>query len=529
MTQKANISVSRIKAKAESITFAVWLPFSDRVVQSIRAAIEANVPFACLIAWDMLRYIAQNQDRTVDDAIDRQVRQGTKIALTRTGYVWLVHNLGVIQPAVLTCTERKIMENIQDRKGAAPCDCCTSTKVQQHQISAEKVSPWVLAVQKARNYVTTIVPDDDAFGEQSQWIELQQQEIFQFYKENDVLRDDNTGMYFCNTEEGFRIYVPKRFRRALCERHHKLLLHASAMKTQQSLAQRFTWPTLAKDAREWVQHCDVCMLLKATKRLCDKRFSARIDRLPRTHYAMDYLGVAKNKQGFCNVLAIIDLMSKGIVLKATKSSSGIVTADIFYEHIIAKRGVPLSVRSDSARAFVGEAMKQLKEDFGIKSIDTKGYNPTGNATCERVFRWVNKVFRSMTPEEYQQWHKYVPLMALAWNSMYHKDIGCTPFEIETGMKCRNIAQSLSEELSLTPSANVKAALDLTTVRTAVLSYRSLANLVRLQMKRDAASRLNSKGKHYRAYEVGDNISYYKPMSAIQLQALNRKPKHALFE
>lgn len=69
---------------------------------------------------------------------------------------------------------------------------------------------------------------------------------------------------------------------------------------------------------------------------------------------------------------------------------------------------------------------------------------------------------------------------------------------------------------------------LTTVKAAVQSYRCYANLVNLQMKRDAASRLNKKGKNYQVYKVGDHVSYYKPISAMQLQALNRKPKHTLF-
>ena len=499
------------------------------------------MPFACLMAWDMLRYVAQNQDKTTDPGIELKIKEATKIALTRTGYLWLIYKVEGTQSIALPIyrNDRRIPRasrtkldrattKIWKNLGVADCECCTKVHSTQATQQSKKASPWVLEIQKASNFITAMVPDTEAFGKPSKWAELQKQEMAESYKGKTVFKDKKTGVWHCETPNGFRIIVPERFRRALCERYHKLLLHAGVAKTKNSLMQNFTWPTIAKDTKTWVQACNVCTLIKATKRLCDMRFSARINRLPRTHYAMDYLGVAKNSQGYCNVLAIIDLMSKAIVLKATKSADGVTTADIFYEHIIAKRGVPLSVRSDSAKAFVGQAMTKLKTDFGISSVDTKGYNPTGNATCERVFRWINKVFRAMSANEYTQWHKYIPLMALAWNSMYHDSIGCTPFEIETGTKCRNIAHALFEDTSWAHAKRSDEVLDLATVRAAVQSFKCLANLTTMQMKREEASRLNSRGREYQAYKVGDHVSYYKPKPAAQLQKLNRKPKHALF-
>ena len=89
----------------------------------------------------------------------------------------------------------------------------------------------------------------------------------------------------------------------------------------------------------------------------------------------------------------------------------------FYD-VVVHKGVPLRFHSDAAREFLSTAMSTLQNLLGIGKSDTLAHNPKNNAKIERVWEFVGRALRSMTPEQYEQFHLYMPILAHVWN--------CTP-------------------------------------------------------------------------------------------------------
>lgn len=74
-------------------------------------------------------------------------------------------------------------------------------------------------------------------------------------------------------------------------------------------------PKMVSTCAKTISSCALCQLLIANRNLAHRHFRAKLFITTRTSYAMDYIGVYKNKEGYCNILGIIDI---NLVLTAVK-------------------------------------------------------------------------------------------------------------------------------------------------------------------------------------------------------------------
>ena len=105
-------------------------------------------------------------------------------------------------------------------------------------------------------------------------------------------------------------------------------------------------------------------------------------------------------------------MSTGnLVLKASKKENAAHVTHTVLHEIVLRQGVPLVFHSDAARAFLSKAMGALSRVLGMKQTNTLAHNPKSNAKMERVWEFVGRALRSMTKEQYQQFHLMLPILA----------------------------------------------------------------------------------------------------------------------
>ena len=198
------------------------------------------------------------------------------------------------------------------------------------------------------------------------------------------------------------------------------------------LKKRFHFAHMHKKVcHEVVNECALCNLLKARMKHAHKHFRAKLSVTPRTSYGAYYYGVKENKAGYNNVLDIIDLATGHLVLRAVKGrSSAANTAHTLLYDVVVHKGVPLLFHSDAAREFLSTAMSTLQTLLGIDKSDTLTHNPKSNAKIERVWQFVGRALRTMTPAQYTHFHLYMPIIAYVWNCTPDSDIHITPFEAE---------------------------------------------------------------------------------------------------
>ena len=63
------------------------------------------------------------------------------------------------------------------------------------------------------------------------------------------------------------------------------------------------------------------------------------------------------------------------------------------QSIIFQRGVPLTFRSDNAPELAEGIVKEINKYLSIDHVKTGGYNPRGNAICERANATIGAMLR----------------------------------------------------------------------------------------------------------------------------------------
>ena len=482
-------------------TLGIWAPDSDKVTQQCYGAFKKGIPFACLVPNDLVGHIARDSQGKPDAEVARQVEAAFKITLLSPGLTWIIHGVDFSksQPPVKTV----------------------------HQL--ERVTPDFDLVQLCRTLrESSMTPAIPRARTRADWIKEQKKfNIAPLWSGTEGVFQAQDGLLVFQEEEGapLKTIVPPSLQIPLVERKHKAMCHVGSQKVFTALKRSFHWKNMRRTCRHVNDQCALCNLLKARMKHAHKHFRPKLFCTPRTAYGADYYGVNKNKEGYNNILGIIDLATGNLILEAVKQRTAANTAHTLFYKVINAKGVPLLFHSDAAREFVSTAMDSLTKTLGIVQTNTLAHNPKSNVKIERVWQFVGRCLRNMNKEQYAEFHKYVPVMAHVWNTVPDSDTGITPFQAEHGMACRSIAESI---LQHPPAEGLPAtAADLKSIAVSVSAFMEHINNVKAVEKAQAAIRLNANGSSRIHYQVGDQVAFYLPPDDRTVRAMGKKKKHML--
>ena len=246
---------------------------------------------------------------------------------------------------------------------------------------------------------------------------------------------------------------------------------------------------------------------------------------PHTSYGADYYSVKKNKFGYNNILGIIDLATGNLVLRAVQGRNATNTAHTLFYDIMLHQRVPLRFHSDAAKEFLSTSMSSLQQLLEISKSDTLAHNPKSNAKIERVWEFVGRALRAMTPEQYEHFHLYMPILAHVWNCTPDSDTKITPFEAEHGMRCRSVAESVLQNPP--PEGLPASASDLRTIAVAAHAFNERIANIKAVERANTANKLNAYGDAVKQYRVGDKVAFYLPPNEAEAIRMGKNPKHML--
>jgi hypothetical protein len=200
--------------------------------------------------------------------------------------------------------------------------------------------------------------------------------------------------------------------------------------------------------------------------------------------------------------------------------------------------VPTTLRSDSAPELVAGWVADINAYLGIDQVRTGGYNPRGNAVCERANQVIGAMLRKCSDKQYQNMKNYLPAMAFAMNCTYSSALNCTPFEAGHGLPARTIAQARadSSRIQFNAGGNDETVQDVSKRFDPSLQKEILELATRLAtaahqesewQRRLTSLQLNQAGKVTKRKDlaIGAQVYFYKPPDYAKIMATNRKVKH----
>ena len=136
--------------------------------------------------------------------------------------------------------------------------------------------------------------------------------------------------------------------------------------------------------------------------------------------------VEQNGPVFKYVLSGIDVFTKYLfAVPLTNGSADTVARElvkIFFQHSY----LPKTLLSDLGTTFTSSLMAELAGLLEVKLKHATLKHPQSIGVVERSHDPLKRILKLNTSEQWNDWHKYVPLATFIHNTSYHSSINCCP-------------------------------------------------------------------------------------------------------
>ena len=235
--------------------------------------------------------------------------------------------------------------------------------------------------------------------------------------------------------------------------------HPGISKRMQEIRQKYYFPSIATYVRNSVRDCEICI---RDKRINNTRITSELIHIPEWDLGpedlmqIDLLLELPPSGGYENIITAIDVFSRYAFAYPVSNPTAVNTAKVIIDIMIRHAYLPSLIITDKGSVFVSQVIHEVAEILGInlKHATTKHAQTIG--VLERAHATIKTSLKMASGEYRKQWHHYLPIAILNYNTTYHSSIDCEPSRVFHGRIPHNI---LDHKLGLRFSPNITPTTD----------------------------------------------------------------------
>ena len=199
----------------------------------------------------------------------------------------------------------------------------------------------------------------------------------------------------------------------------------------EKVKERYYWPQMFDDIKDYVKTCDVCQRRGPPVRK-EPLIPLEVKE-PFYQIGIDVKGpLTRASTGNRYIIVAMDYFTKWPEARAVENMKAETIAKFIFEEIICRHGVPQIMISDRGTSFVNKIVDKLCEDFQLKHRLTSPYRPQTNGMVERFNRTLGESLAKLAQDGEKDWDQYVEATLFAYRTKVHKTTGHTPFYLVYG-------------------------------------------------------------------------------------------------
>jgi len=241
-----------------------------------------------------------------------------------------------------------------------------------------------------------------------------------------------------NNESSYQYVVPKSQRLEIIKYLHCSTIGCHLMydKIISNLSDRFYWPMMKTDLKEFIKNCDLCQKSTNAKHKQIAPLQPILPNHPLEIVTSDIMGPLKQTpRNNKYILCIIDHFTKFIQLYPLPDIEAKTVAEHFVKYI-STTGMPENILTDRGTQYESQLFHELCAILDINKLHTTPYHKECDGLSERLFRSVKKMLKCMVNFSHDNWDTLLPSIMISYNSCVHATTNFTPYELMFGRQMK---------------------------------------------------------------------------------------------
>ena len=164
------------------------------------------------------------------------------------------------------------------------------------------------------------------------------------------------------------------------------LFYTISQATQKLIKERFVWPRMNANIRDWAKNCPSCQRSKVQRHTRTPLQSFPLAKSRFAHVHLDIVGPLPPSRGSRYLLTMVDRFSRWPEVVPLADIQAQTITDAFLSGWVSRYGVCSTVTTDRGSHFESNLFRSLLQQLGITRIRTTSYHPASNGMVERLHR-----------------------------------------------------------------------------------------------------------------------------------------------